>query len=377
MFVEATLFGCLAPLLPEYTREFGLSKAEAGLLSAMFPIGIVVGCLPAGGLAARYGARPTVFWGLVLMALPGPVFGLAHSTLLLEAARFVQGLGSSAVWGGGIAWLVYETPAAERGAVVGRALGIGIAGSVCGPAIGGLASVTSPAFVFGLLVPGVLAGLAVWALVVPAHARPEPGPGPLALLASPARPTVTLALWLVAWPGAGTALLSVLGPLRLSHYGAGGLLISLTFVVAAVGEALMSAAAGRASDRHGRRLPVAVALAVSAVALVAIPASGALVLIAAGIVVAMTMAGAAYSPSMALLTDASAAARLPHGPDVSLFLLIWSIGWVVGSAAIAGLAQVGGDELPFLIVAVALVVTLVGSWVAGPRWTPVAAAAKP
>ncbi|MCC6227561.1 MAG: MFS transporter, partial [Microthrixaceae bacterium] len=39
ILVETIFFSALAPLLPDFEVEFGLSKAEAGLLVAMYAIG--------------------------------------------------------------------------------------------------------------------------------------------------------------------------------------------------------------------------------------------------------------------------------------------------------------------------------------------------
>ena len=40
VFVDAMLFGALAPLVPGYADEFGLSKTGAGLLVASFGAGL-------------------------------------------------------------------------------------------------------------------------------------------------------------------------------------------------------------------------------------------------------------------------------------------------------------------------------------------------
>ena len=46
--LEASLFACIAPLLPHYAHEFALSKVEAGLLTGSYPAGVIMGALVVG-----------------------------------------------------------------------------------------------------------------------------------------------------------------------------------------------------------------------------------------------------------------------------------------------------------------------------------------
>src|SRR5207302_5420167 len=129
-------------------HHFHLAKSEAGLLAAAYPAGTLVGSIPAGWLAARLGVRATILTGLALMIVTSVTFGFAHQIALLDAARFVQGVGGSASWAAGLSWLMARAPAGRRAEMIGTALAAAIAGGLLGPVLGTAASQTSPELVF-------------------------------------------------------------------------------------------------------------------------------------------------------------------------------------------------------------------------------------
>src|SRR3954454_23120850 len=88
VLVDASFYAAITPLLPFYVDEEHLTKAGAGILVGSYPAGTLLGSLPAGALAARLGARVLLVIGLALLAVSSLTFGLAHSILLLDAARF-------------------------------------------------------------------------------------------------------------------------------------------------------------------------------------------------------------------------------------------------------------------------------------------------
>ena len=159
----------------------------------------------------------------------------------------MQGIGGACSWAGALAWLVAEAPPERRGALIGTALGAGIAGSLFGPVVGAVAVLTAPEPVFGSVV--IVAGvLAAWAWGDAAHAQPR-GAGRRGRVAALRRPAVLTGMWLVALPALGFGCLAVLVPLRLDHLGASGTGVGATFLVAAAAESVISPIAGRMSDR--------------------------------------------------------------------------------------------------------------------------------
>ena len=172
VFVDTVFFAAIVPLLPTYAAEFDLSKTGAGILAAAYPAGTFLGALPGGWLTARIGVRPTVVVGLATLIASSLVFAFANSIVVLDLARFVQGLGGAASWAGAVGWLVGAAPRERRGELIGSAMAAAIVGALGGPVLGAAAVALGPEIVFsGVALAAV--GLLAWALSTPA--QPPPG----------------------------------------------------------------------------------------------------------------------------------------------------------------------------------------------------------
>lgn len=356
VFVDTSFYAVVAPLLPSYVEQFDLSKTGAGVLAAANPLGTLVGAIPSGALAARFGPKRLVLLGLLLMAVSSVVFGFAQNILLLDAARFVQGVGGACSWSGALAWLLSEAPAERRGELLGTAVGAAIAGALVGPALGGLAEATSPQLVFSsvLIVAGALAA---WAIATP-QVHVSTGHGVAGVGRALRRPEVLRAMWLVTLPSLAFGALNVVGSLRLDSLGAGTAAVAATFLVAAGAEALMSPLVGRVSDRRGRLMPVRAGLAASALVLGVLTLPGQALVLAGGIVLLGATLGAFWAPAMAMLADAAEHSGLDQAFAFALVNLAWAVGQVTGSASSGALAQATSDAVPFLVVSALCVVTL-------------------
>ncbi len=140
VFVDTLFFAALTPLLPHYAHELGLGKAGAGVLAAAYPLGTLVGAIPSGFVAARFGVKPTVLVGLVGVAVTTALFGVVDAEWQLDLARFLQGLASSFSWTGSLAWLVASAPEGAKGKLIGQAFAAAVAGALFGPVLGGAAT---------------------------------------------------------------------------------------------------------------------------------------------------------------------------------------------------------------------------------------------
>jgi len=355
VLVDTMFYAAITPLLPHYADELDLSKSAAGLLSASYAAGTLVGSLPAGWLAIRAGVKPTILMGLGLLAGSSLVFAFAGSVELLDGARFAQGIGGACSWAGGLAWLVAAAPGERRGELIGSALAAAIAGVLLGPVLGGAATVIGPEAVFsGVSVLGL--GLFAWAWLTPGI-EPQREPSAWALAAALRRADFLAGFWLVALPALFSGTLAVLAPLRLDQLGASGLAVGAIFLVAAGVEASLSPVLGRASDRHGRLAPIRIGLVGAAAAAVLLPLPGVAALLALLVVLAVAALASFWAPAMALLSDAAEGAGVEQGFAFALTNLAWAGGQVAGGAAGGGLAEATADAVPYAILALLCVLT--------------------
>jgi predicted MFS family arabinose efflux permease len=356
VFVDTMFYAAVVPLLPTLTHELHLSKASAGVLTAGYAAGTLVGSIPGGMLAARAGPRTTIYVGLFLMGSSSLAFGFLNDIRGLDAARFVQGFGGACTWSGSLAWLIAEVDAARRGSAIGGALAAGIAGALFGPVIGTLAHALGRAPVF-TAVAVVAAGLAAAVALLPAPSAP-PELGRTRLWEELRRPAIALGMWLTALPAVASGVVNVLAPLRLSALGASAVGIGATFLIAAGAEAIVSPAVGHVSDRRGRMFPLRIGLGAAAIVFVCFPLSSSVVVFAGVVVLAAVTLGSFWAPAMAMLSDAAEASGISQGCAMALINLAWAAGQIVGAAGGGALAKATADAVPFAISAALCAATL-------------------
>jgi MFS family permease len=359
IFVDALLFTALTPLVPAYVDEFDLSKTGAGFLVGAYGAGAVLGGIPGGLAAARYGPQRAVVAGLVLLGVSCFAFATADTAAALGAARFVQGLASTATWAGALAWISISSPKERRGEVIGTAFGAAIFGAVLGPVFGGAAEYVGISAAF-TVVGGVTLAFAALASLA---ASPAPEASTFAGLARALRDRRFLGgLWLNMLPSMLFGLLIVLTPLALDDAGWGTFAIAAVFFASGLAEVVLNPLLGRFSDRRGRLLPIRVALAASAVAALALAVSSEAALIAALVCAAAISFGSLYTPGMSLTSHRAEAAGLAQGIAFGVMNTAWALGELVGPTGGGALADAAGDAVPYLVGASLCAATLAATY---------------
>ncbi|MDP2873640.1 MAG: MFS transporter [Bacillota bacterium] len=363
----------LSPLLPVIQEQWGLSKAQLGLLNSAFFLMYTLMQVPTGVLADRFGRRRLLLPGYLVHGLGAAVSGIAGGHGAFLAARAATGLGQSTY---------YATQYALASEVIPgpfRALGMAIinSGMAFGIALG--MSIASAS----LLVGGgawrwafvVLGGLTIvlWAVMV-RLIRPEaggvgPAPRPDPRAASGIQPSAR------AGPN-GNVLLAYVVAFATMY----GFFVILTWLpyylqtqrgLAGAQAGVVSAAvaftavpagvfAGGLSDRLGRRRPVLIALIpLSALALVMIVVSPGM----PGVYMAIALYGLTgklvLDPLVvALVADATPAAS--YGTAFGLLNFSGTISTVLAPAVTGYIADVSGTFVSAFLLAAALQVIATG-----------------
>jgi predicted MFS family arabinose efflux permease len=357
VFVETTFYTAITPLLPHFEQEFGLSKSAAGILAACYPAGTLIGAIPGGYLAAKAGVRPTVLLGLSLVTISCIAFAFATTIVVLDVARFVQGLGGAFCWAGALAWVIGASPRERRGELIGTTMGAAIVGTLVGPAIGALAAGVGVKPTFSAI---ALVGVAMgaWALSTPA-AEPEGTSSPRELLGALRDGRVAGGFVLVLVPGLVMGTIGVLAPLRLDDLGVGASGIAAAWLGAAVLETAVSPIVGRVSDRRGRLYPCLLGLAAASVMTLLFPLPEEAWQLILLVLIAAPTIGMLWAPSMAMLSDGAEAVGIAQGFAFAMSNLGWSVGQTAGNALSARLADATSDAVPYVILSALAAGTLV------------------
>jgi|SRR6188472_584604 len=356
IFFDVAFFAAIAPLLPEYVDDLGLSKAQAGVLSASYAAGTLFASLPAGYVASRVGPRRSVIVGLLTLGVSSVVFGFAKEIYLLDASRFVQGVAGALIWSGALTWLITAAPEDRRGSVIGTALGTAVAGALLGPALGAIAGSIGTEAVFSSVMV-ITALLALAAARLPETHTPELQSLREVGAALVSRPVVEAAIF-VAVPSVMFGAIEVLVPLRIDDLGGGHTLIAAGFIAGAALEAALAPVAGRISDRVGRRTPFVSGLTICAMAMVAIAAVATLGEVMGALILTSLGAGLCFAPALTLISDVAEASNLHQGYAAGLSNMAWASGQVIGGIGGGVVASFTGYAAPSLAIAVLLAVTV-------------------
>ena len=96
--LEAFDIGIIAPVLFIIRNQWHLEPSTIGLIGSAGTLGIVLGLLPAGRIADRYGRKTTLLWGIIIFSVFTFIASFAQSVTVIVVCRFLAGLGQGAVF---------------------------------------------------------------------------------------------------------------------------------------------------------------------------------------------------------------------------------------------------------------------------------------
>jgi MFS transporter, DHA1 family, multidrug resistance protein len=165
-FTVALGYGIVAPAIPAFARQFGVSVAAAASVISAFALMRVAFALPGGRLVGLFGSLRVMAIGIAVVAVSSVLAGFSQSFAQLLVLRGVGGLGSAMYSVSAQALLLASVPSSQRGRASGLYTGGFLLGGITGPALGGVVaawSLRAPFFLYGALlaVPAVIAAVAL------------------------------------------------------------------------------------------------------------------------------------------------------------------------------------------------------------------------
>ncbi len=351
MFVDASLYLAVLPLLPDYAHRFGLGTVGAGVVVAAYPVSVPVVAIGCIALVPRLGAKRITLASAVLMTASTVIFAWAPSAVVLVLARFVQGFASGSIWTASMAWVTENAPPGHRGRESGIVTGMLSAGSVMGPGIGALAGWVGQGIAFGLVALAALAG------VVLTYRAPAGRDAVVdrhlwrGLVRSAHQPATGAAIAIAIVDVLAFGAVDLLVPLRLGALGHSVAEIGIALACGALLGAGVGPLAGQLVDRLGAPVvgsAAAAATVVIPVVLALEPSAAVLfgVLVVGGPLFAIV--GAAMFPLSSAGADA---AGVSHVTANGLTGAVWASGFTVVPLVVGGLAQTASTQAAYVAVA--------------------------
>ncbi|MBT8207315.1 MAG: MFS transporter [Acidimicrobiia bacterium] len=349
----------VAPILPLYAREFGVSRTAAGGLISSFAFARLIFDFAGGPIVDRVGSRRIMVGGALVLSVASVVAALAPSYQILLFSRFVEGAGSAAFATAAMHYLIVTTDVTQRGRVMAR-FQMGLVGGITiGPVVGGYASelgdFTTPFWIYAGI--GLIIAAVAWRYIddVPptgatirevygAAGRLAKRPAFLALM------FVTFGLFFMRG-GINITLIPLFGSEEL---GLGADQIGTVLAGAAFMNLLIVNPGGWVVDNVGRKPVLLVGLVVTAPIIDVYGwTTSYLTLLLVGLAYGLVTSLAALPPPTMAGDLAPPGAT---GAAVGLYRVAGDLGLVIGPLALGAIVEDGSFRLGFAVAAAVLIV---------------------
>lgn len=352
-FVIAVGFGLISPVLPQFAQSFDVGVTASSIIVSAFAFFRLLFAPAGGSLVARLGERPVYLAGLVIVAVSTGASAFAQDYWQLLVFRSLGGIGSTMFTVSAMALLVRLAPPRIRGRVSSMYGSAFLVGGVIGPVIGGALGE------FGMRVPFVVYGIAL--LIAAAFVglmlrgtplRAEPTKGALAPMTvaeavqDSAYRSAMVSAFANGWTNFGVriAVLPLFAVAVVGETWAAGVALA----VGAAATALTLQMSGRVTDTVGRRRPIIVGLALSALGMGTMGLAGGLVMILVLTTVLGVGAGLLNPAQQATVADVVGNDR-SGGKVLAAFQMCQDAGGIGGPVLIGLVADLAGWELAFAL----------------------------
>jgi MFS transporter, DHA1 family, solute carrier family 18 (vesicular amine transporter), member 1/2 len=354
--IDTALLGLIAPLLPEIERRTGASEWALGASFAAYAVPIVLLSLPLGRLADSLGRRVLLIAGLLLAAAGSAVIAASGSLFPLLVGRAIQGVGSAASWIAALALVSDLAPPGRRGEAIGFALAATGAGSIAGPALGGVtADLLSFAAPF-LIICGVSLALALAAATVlpPDSGRRMPqAPAWATIRGSIGSGIGAVATAMTLGGACALGLIEVVAPLDFdARLDLSSSAIGLLFAGSIAVDAALAPLGGRWGDRRGRRGPAIAGLALTAASALLLAGLGGT--LGAGLALGVFGAGFSLTFAAAVPWLDEAFGEPERGFGYGVLNLLYGAGYTIGPLLGGVLLEVASADAAYGLTAAAL-----------------------
>jgi predicted MFS family arabinose efflux permease len=353
--MDSALLGLIAPLLPDIERRTGASEGALGVALAADAVPIVLFSLPLGRAADAFGRRALLIGGVTLIAGGSALIAVTESLEVLIAGRAVQGLGSAASWIAALTLVSDLSPPGKRGESIGLALAATGAGSIGGPALGGVtADVFSYAAPF-LIVCGLSVALAAAAaFVLPREPRRAASRTPAwrAIARSAGSRIGAVATGITLGGACVLGVVEIVAPLDLdARLGLSSSAIGLLFAGSIAVDAALAPFGGRWGDRRGRGGPAVAGLATVAASVALLAVLGGTL----GAAVALGAFGAGFSLAFAAAVPwlDEAFGEIERGLGYGVLNLLYAAGYAIGPVLGGTMLELGSADLAYWVTAAA------------------------
>jgi multidrug resistance protein len=355
----------ISPILPLYAQSFGVSYTLVSLGIAIYAFGRFLADIPSGWLSDRWGRRPLMIWGTLLIAAMAFMNARAASFAEFLAYRFIQGVGS-AMWMTSRTTLLADVlRPEERGRIMGYFQTFQLLGSSAGPVIGGYAAglwgLQSTFYIYAVFGLVSLIITYLWihepeGITKKGHEAQFDWPTARRLLSNRSFSLACLATFAIFFMRTG--ITNTMVPLYAnSELGFNEAEIGAVIAYSTMMNLVLAVPMGHAIDYYGRKPAIVKSLFVTMLASLAFPyTTDYFTLSLAAVLLGIGSSGAGQAP-LALATDATI--DEPRGISMGLYRLFGDIGFMVGPIILGVIADNMGLRAPFYFMAALLLVCTV------------------